>query len=174
MKKIHLAFYKAKMGGIDDRFIDRFSGQLGYSHCELVIDKNTMIGSHYKANGVKKFYYNDVYNSKYWDIYEIDLEDVDTTKFAEDFIGTPYDKFGVVLTFFGFKTGDPDKMWCSEFLAEAINTSVAHGYIDPLVMPNELLEDLINNFGATKLVSTASGSKEDLTVLDKYGRIAYG
>ncbi len=176
--KLEIAFYKAKYGGIDDKFINYFSGKEGYSHCEVVMSATHMIGAHYTGNGVNNFYYNNVYNSKYWDIVSIEVSDDNYKAFCEAMVGTPYDTLGVALSFIGInQIAREHKVWCSEFCALAYNSSDKHILRDTLVMPNELFVTLMY-LGGTIVKSTA-GSELDKRgdnkqEIDRYGRVSYG
>jgi hypothetical protein len=171
MKKLHIAFYKASNGKWDDKLIDKFSGNLGYSHCEIVINANTMIGAHYEAGGVKKFRYNDVYNSSLWDVYELDLPAKKAKQFVHDMLDTPYDTKGVVLHFLGLHYGDrEDMVWCSELCSLAVNIANEHMFIDTLIMPNDMIPILKEN-GAKLLTKKLASSRETRPVIDRFGRV---
>jgi len=173
MKKMHIAFYKAKYGDFSDKLIDWGSGKLGYSHCEFVINPTTMIGAHYTGNGVAKFYYNDVYNSKLWDVYELDLPKTKAKQFMHDMVGTEYDSIGVALHFVGLHYSDKEKVWCSEVCAMAINRT-KEIEIPTLEMPNDLVAHILE-LGGKKLRPTKLNASNDIAgVIDIYGRVKYG
>ena len=177
MKKLRVAFLKADSGQMDDKFIDKFSGNLGYSHCEMVVNPGTMIGAHYNAKGVKKFHYNNVYHSDMWDIVEIDLDGKHAIKYMEDMLDTPYDALGVVLFFIGVRRGDKsDAVWCSEVCSYACNIVFKENNIDQIlpgtIMPNDLFDLLVNEYGGD-VVNTVDSRKKvkEKLELDRFGRI---
>jgi len=180
MSKLRVAFYRAEKGSFDDKVIDRGTGSLGYSHCEVVVDSTTMIGAHYNAKGVKKFKYNDIYASGLWDVLEFDLLKKEAIKLAENFVKdrVGYDTLGAVLEYMhlGSVYKDTDKVWCSELCAKCINFSISIydikdiAKVDNSCMPNELYSYMLNN-GATSIKTLASTSKYDKPVLDRFGRV---
>jgi len=176
MRNARIAFYKAKHGQVDDKFIDFFSGRKGYSHCEIVINDTTMIGAHYLAGGVKKFYYNNIYDSEYWDIFEIpDVSHAKVSAYAHKQLGLGYDTAGVVLYFIGLTMGDSeDKVWCSELCARALNNNMDKRYIYPLTMPNDLYLDIIS-LGAQQVgkVVNATSKQSYKPEVDRFGRVGY-
>ena len=182
MNKLRIAFYKAQNGNWDDKLIDRFSGGLGYSHCEVVVNSTTMIGAHYLAKGVAKFRYNDIYSDPMWDIYEIDMDNAQTISYAEFMVGRlGYDTTGVVLYFIGLHMGD-DKtdVWCSEFCARAINKGFNPKGVDKLIdnvltMPNEFYTDFLalGAIKVNKLNARRNRTHKNKPTIDRYGRVAY-
>ena len=179
MEKLRIAFYKASNGQFDDKFIDKFSGNLGYSHCEVVLNESTMIGAHYLADGVNTFYYNNIYTSGYWDVLELDLPSDLPIEYANTCIGVGYDVLGVVLYFIGLTFGDDkDKVWCSEFCARVINKATnekKHKLIeDVLIMPNDLYAYMKDELGATRVTNLKSKKRARSTKqpeIDRFGRI---
>ena len=181
-KKMRVAFYKANKGGLDDKFINRFSGNLGYSHCEVVLDNQHGISAHMQTNGVAIFTYPDLLNSEYWDVYELDIPYSDRAiTLAKHFIGTKYDYIGVVLWFIGLKTGDSKyKFWCSEFTAYIIRqhlfqmNETVQPIEDTRLMPNELIKILKDRYNA-KLVSDSNSLQATInsnkSKVDRWGRI---
>jgi len=173
--KLQIGFYKAKYGGIDDKLINYFSGNNGYSHCEIVLNKNQMIGAHMQTGNVAIYNYPDVYSSKYWDIVELPLYmNNNFTKGLKECVGTPYDTLGVVLSFIGVtQLSRDDKVWCSEFCTIHHNRMGKKAKkIPTLIMPNELyrrLYDMYNSKG-WKIVSNLDADDTAYSV-DRYGRI---
>jgi len=186
MNKQRIAFFKASKDDWFGKAIDLFSGRVGYSHCELVIDSKTMIGSHYLRGGTGVFYYNNIYNSKNWDIYEIDLDSEKILEEAHKRVGMEYDTLGVVLHFIGLNIGDKEaKEWCSEHTATCIREAlVIPEVIDALPMPNEHYLELREKIGLRKVLAPKTtesdlGFKTDLRFktnikeIDRYGRVGY-
>ncbi len=174
MNKIHIAMYKGK-GRIRDKIVDLFTGNLGYTHCELVITPQKTIGSHYLyKNGVQYFYYNNIYNNPRWDIYEVDGDLQVALKYARKQVGTPYDLAGVILYFIGLTYGDSRKgVWCSEYLAEVINRA-NKSKINTMIMPNILIKVLKKSFSAVHIVRYLNPKCKTITnckEIDELGRI---
>ena len=181
--RFDIAFYKAKFGGIDDKIIDWGSGKKGYSHCEIVINDTTMIGSHYLAKGVKKFYYNNIYSNPRWDVIRLpQYFRKKAISYAENMIGTKYDAIGAVLYWMNLPIySDTNKVWCSELCAEALNITSNKSF-DTLIMPNDLF-NVMENLGGYIVKRTTTDipkmkySRRIISVnkpiIDRYGRIAY-
>ncbi len=163
--------YKGK-GRIRDKIVDFFTGNLGYTHCELVITPQKTIGSHYLyKSGVQYFYYNNIYNNPRWDIYEVDGELQVALKYARKQVGTPYDLKGVLLYFIGLKFGDDRKgVWCSEYLAEVINRTTG-SKINTMIMPNVFLKHLLKDFGAMLVLSHKCKTITNCKEIDVLGRV---
>ena len=178
MKKMRVAFYKANEGGYDDKFIDKFSGNLGYSHCEIVASNTEGISAHMQTGGVSSFIYPDLLNSKYWDVYELDIHySANAIKTAKDMIGTKYDYLGVATSFIGIDLPNDSKVWCSEFVLEIVNVAIREKGINPLktrLMPNQAYTLLQKELNA-KLISNSTSlqatynSKAKKT--DRWGRL---
>jgi len=161
--KTKIAFYKAKNGNWDDKFIDFVTGKKGYSHCEIVINSMTMIGSHYTMNGVREAKYNNVYESGLWDVYEINIPYKDTIKKARSMLGLEYDLLGAIISPFFEYDPHPSKVFCSEFCAECL------GLKNTIITPNDLFEYVLYDMEAQ--FSTSVGSKNlNKPIMDRYGR----
>ena len=179
MSKLRVAFYRAEYGELDDKYIDRFSGNKGYSHCELVLDAKTMIGSHYLRGGVNIFHYNDIYASKYWDIVEINIDNKYAVEYAKETVGVGYDTIGVICEFHGLGyCKNLDKVWCSEHTAKCMNrTFDQRGFAiskirNTRIMPNELFTYMMKDLGGKIVRSTASSSNIYYKPeVDRFGRI---
>jgi len=172
---IEIAFFRADAGEVDDWCIDRCSGGQGFSHCEFVVDSQTMIGSHYKAKGIRVFKYNDIYHNPNWEILQLDGDYNKALEYAMSQIGKPYDALGAVMYFIGLNCCDSKKgQWCSEFA----NNVLLHGgstvaLSDSRIMPNHLYSAArskqVVSVGARPSIPIESYAKE----LDIYGRIGY-
>jgi len=181
-KKMRVAFYKANKGGLDDKFINRFSGNLGYSHCEIVLDNQHGISAHMQTNGVAIFTYPDLLNSEYWDIYELDIPYSDRAiSLAKHFVGAKYDYLGVATKFIGYDiVPNDEKVWCSEYVAIILNIAVVNklplgsNTISTREMPNDLFNILKIRFNA-KLVSDSNSLQATINSnevkVDRWGRI---
>ena len=185
MSKMRVAFYRAEYGQLDDKYIDFFSGKRGYSHCELVVDKTTMIGSHYLAGGVAEFHYNNVFASKYWDIVELEVPNKVAVDYAYHTIGVGYDTIGAVLQFHHIPFyKDLDKVWCSEHTSKCLNEGFkATGHIlatieNTRIMPNDLFAYLVDDLECKllrtedkKLASIAHERAMLKPEIDRFGRV---
>ncbi len=178
---LRVAFYRAEFGELDDKIIDKGSGGLGYSHCEVVIDAKTMIGAHYLAGGVNTFHYNDIYSSKYWDIYEIDVNAIRGQLYAKQCIGVGYDAVGVILDFIKLPFYvNHDKTWCSKFTAVVVNKAYDPKGLDTLIddvslMPNEFLTFITEVLDAKQInrlnAKRNRTFKDRPAEVDRFGRI---
>jgi hypothetical protein len=140
MPKLRLAFFKAKHGCFDDKLIDWWTGGGGYSHCELIIDTRTTIGSHISAGGVSMFYYDNILRNDKWDIYELDSMDDIAIAFIKSKLGQKYDLLGLILTFIiPIKKQDRKKWWCSEILMASINRQLGKSY-QTNISPNGIIK----------------------------------
>ena len=181
MGKLRVAFYKSEMGGLDDKFIDKFSGNKGYSHCELIINSKTTISAHMQSNGIWISKYPNIYESEYYDVYELNISKRNKSiQKAISMVGVPYDYIGVALWFIGLKFGDSkNKFWCSEYLAYIVNDHIALSKRDDFiedtrVMPNELIEIFKDKYNARLLKPSTHSSrdkKDKKYELDRWGRI---
>ena len=139
---MRVAFYRSDEGGYDDKFIDKFSGNIGYSHCEIVVSSVEGISAHMQTGGVASFYYPDLLNSKYWDVYEIDIPySAKAMGEARDMIGTKYDFLGVGAKFINIDLHNNYKVWCSEFTLMVINKAIEDFNENTAVVPISLIED---------------------------------
>jgi hypothetical protein len=174
MGDIYIAFFKAKYGQWDDKLIDKFSGNIGYSHCEFVVDENTTIGSHALAGGVTRFKYNNILADERWDVLRIYGTYVESLIYAEKHIGDPYDFLGVALHYIGIDIYESRKgQWCSEFCHNVVKAGkMMYSYKDPLPMPNELYKTLLEN--GAKPVPITYASTETKPEIDYLGHVAYG
>jgi len=188
MKKVRVAFYKAKEGGLDDKFINRFSGNLGYSHCELVLNSKRDVSAHMQTGGVAIFYYPNLLASKYWDVYELDLPmSGGVIKAVMKSLGTKYDFLGVALKFIGITIPNDEKVWCSEYLLMMINEAIDNynkknklhydnGAIvkitDTRIMPNDAYLLLKRKFNM-RLISDSNSLEATYTStkVDRWGRV---
>lgn len=176
---IDIAFFKAKHGQLDDKLIDFFSGRIGYSHCEFVVDPYNTIGSHALTNGVARFKYNNIYNNPAWDIIRVPEADYKKAlEYAEVHIGDSYDFLGVALHYIGIDIYEErDGQWCSEFCDNCIAASVDRSkWQTSLPMPNELFVHMLNKLGSYKVQNLDAGNKPTYAKLpiDYLGRIGYG
>ena len=180
MDKMRIAFYRADEGGYDDKFIDRFSGDLGYSHCEIVLSSTSAISAHMQAGGVKKFTYPNLYHSRYWDIYELDIPYVDEAiEYALSLLNTKYDTLGVALKFIGINIKNDEKVWCSEFMLDVLNIALQYSYRtdtirDSRIMPNDAFI-LINERFNPRLISNSYSLESTFgshpQEVDRWGRV---
>lgn len=177
MSKLRVAFYKARYGGFDDHVINRFSGNIGYSHCEVVVDSTTMVGAHYSNDGVRIFKYNNVYSSGLWDVIEIDLpRSIAVQRAKQSAINrVGYDAVGVALQFIHMPIyKDKSKVWCSEFCAKVINYTAKEAYkLNTRIMPNELYTTMIDKLNGKRIYRPLlSGDDANYKpVIDRFGRV---
>ena len=143
---IKLAFYKAEKGRWDDKIIDLFTGQLGYSHVAFVEKDNTILES-YQSKGVTRTYTN--LDDDCWDIVEVpnfDYFKVENKLLSQ--LGNQYDWVGLIINwlipiqFFFRDDLDPQrKWWCSEYIAWGL------GLEDNNISPNTLFKIIIEEYG---------------------------
>jgi len=166
MSKLRVAFYKAKYGAMDDKIIDFVTGGKGYSHCEIMLDRTTMIGAHFHIRKVEEFKYADVIDSPRWDVYEFDLPDGKAIAHAKEMIGSKYDTLGVLMYAAKLDFADSKEgVWCSELVQQCINIAIEEAKSTEmekqptLVMPNEQV-DMLNAFG--RLVTSGLKGKKKI------------
>jgi hypothetical protein len=175
---VFVSFFKADRGEWDDKLIDKLTGGLGYSHCEILVSDNKSIGSHYIDGGVIECEYNNLLSDPRWDIWVLDITPAKVMKYLKDSLGEPYDAKGVIVTALTpFKYDVEGAKWCSELCAKALNEELKD-YFDPLAMPNDLVRAILRH-PKSSYVSTRSteGSVldfffKDREELDRFGRVA--
>ena len=174
---VYVTFYKSTFGEWDDKIIDKVTGGLGYSHCEILTSTNKSIGAHYKDGGVIECEYNDILDDPRWDVYVLDIDPDKVMKYLIGALGDPYDLKGVLITALTpFKKDNKGSKWCSELCSKALNEELKDQF-NPLSMPNELARKIIVHPKSTYLSNRKlDGSLVDWLFntrdeLDRYGRV---
>jgi hypothetical protein len=171
MATIKVAFFKADKGEWDDKLIDLATGRLGFSHCELVVNRKTTYGAHFIDGKVIKCHYNDIFTDPRWVVIEKEIDKatknaiIDWAKDEE--LGKEYDVMGVVCSTL-IKRGlcvDPDETWCSKMVANCLALEETD------VTPNELFVTLTDNgFRKISILESDKETKKEVEI-DRLGRI---
>lgn len=120
MARVKVIFYKGE-GDFFDKLI-RLWTLSKYSHSEIIIDN-------YRATSLPNIgvvrINKSLYSDEVWDTLEFDITEeqaVRAKEFIKSQLGKEYDWKAIFLTFiFPFKSQNPDKWFCSEFVAKVIN-----------------------------------------------------
>lgn len=147
-----LMLYKADKGTLLDKTIDKFSGNYGYSHVELVFDQiydNEKDGyicfSSSPREGEVRFKYINPHINDHWVIVDLDYSKEDEQRVYSrcfEFVGAKYDYYGILFwyVFFWVKKQHDDRWWCSEIVS----------YLLDLEKYRKTPNELAKMFGAKK------------------------
>ena len=123
--KFYLAFYKAncKKAHWDDKIINWWTGSIGFSHVEIVIDyengKMVMLSSSPRDGGVRMKEHR--YDESIWEYVEVDLTLSHVMNIFKLTDGAKYDWMGILGFVIPFK--DSTKDWfCSEWCSNVLKT----------------------------------------------------
>ena len=120
----YFAFYKVDQSYArwDDRLINWWTGKLGYSHVEIVVDDNNeyiMYTSSPRDGGVRKKKHN--WDEKIWTYIKIDLDFDHLQEIFNLTVGDKYDWLGILG--FILPTKDRTHEWfCSEWCSNVLKT----------------------------------------------------
>lgn len=104
-----VALYKADTGKPLDFIINKMTGSLGYSHCELVFDKQTGLNPNFDYANAECFGISGRdNNSRYrqinllngrWDLFDVDLDidEFQIYKKCQNFLNLKYDYVGIMF-----------------------------------------------------------------------------
>jgi len=122
---LRVAFYKSNCEYADkwDRFIDKHTGNLGYSHTEIILDVDNGLyqySSSITDNGVRRKEH--IIDHDVWDykLYNITQKEFDTIlEFFNKIMGNKYDKLGLVGFILPIIDRE-DRWFCSETSSRAL------------------------------------------------------
>ena len=115
-----VAFYKYHRGGIKGLFdwLIRIVTNGPYSHCELIFSDGQAYSSSIQDGGCR--YKDIVFDPEHWDIIEVAADEQTMRRFCDEEKGSGYDFPGVFRFLVLEIKESPDKWFCSEVCASAL------------------------------------------------------